>query len=98
MIPYRYDDTGKFWWMARSGSPEVSAYTDRVTEQFILPNKDEEWADSQWWPEFFKKVKNVLNVTVGGWVFLWLLTWVVGWIVRGFLGIPRGYDRRIEKG
>jgi hypothetical protein len=68
-----------------------------VTEEFTLPNKDEEWADSQWWPEFFKKIKNVLNATVGGWVFLWLLTWVVGWIVRGFLGIPVGQDRTVEK-
>lgn len=30
----------------------------------------------------------------GGLVFLWVFSWAVGWIVRGFMGIPKGHDRR----
>lgn len=29
-------------------------------------------------------------------LFLAIGTWTIGWVVRGFLGIPRGMDRRPE--
>ncbi len=31
---------------------------------------------------------------LGGLIFLWGFSWAVGWIVRGFMGIPKGHDRR----
>ncbi len=95
---YLRENAGTILYMGKEGNPEVSAYTNRVAGQFALPDKDEEWADSQWWPELFKKIKNVVSAAVGGWVFLWLLTWVIGWVVRGFFGIPIGHDRRVDKG
>lgn len=35
-------------------------------------------------------------IAIGGLVFLWGFSWAVGWIVRGFMGIPRGHDRRSD--
>lgn len=31
---------------------------------------------------------------LGGLAFIWVFTWGVGWIVRGFMGIPRGQDKK----
>lgn len=31
-----------------------------------------------------------------GLAFFWIAVWSVGWIVRGFLGIPRGADRKLS--
>lgn len=25
---------------------------------------------------------------------LWAFTWIIGWIMRGFMGVPRGKDRK----
>jgi hypothetical protein len=66
-------------------------------ELFALRKPDEEWADSEWWSKRLKSMQQGLVVLAGGWAFMWVLTWVVGWIVRGFLGIPVGQDRRVEK-
>jgi hypothetical protein len=66
-------------------------------ELLVLPKADEEWADTEWWSERLKSMQQGLLFLAGGWVFLWTLTWVIGWIVRGFLGIPMGQDRRVEK-
>lgn len=38
-------------------------------------------------------VEGALYATAGL-VFLRGFSWAVGWIVRGFMGIPRGHDRR----
>ncbi len=34
------------------------------------------------------------SVAFGGLLFILVFTWVVGWIVRGFMGIPRGQDKK----
>lgn len=69
----------------------------KVIKEFRLPKVDEEWVDSQWWSGRRQDLENALILLVGGWVFIGATTWVVGWIMRGFLGIPLGQDRRVEK-
>ncbi len=57
--------------------------------------EDEEWVDDQWLPEI---LKNYLGPLVGfvsiSLLYLWVFTWAVGWLVRGFMGIPRGQDKK----
>lgn len=44
----------------------------------------------------FKLLKFIVNLISGPLVIL-AFTIATGWIVRGFMGIPRGQDRRVEK-
>ena len=98
LIPVRYDETGKFWMMVSPYSQEGRDHRFRVAKEFTLPKVDEEWADSRWWVDLKDSIKVGLGFLAGGWALLWTLTWAIGWIVRGFLGIPMGQDRGVEKG
>lgn len=95
---YLRENAGTIWYMAKEDNPEVSAHTRRVTKQFTLTKEDERWAYSEWWKELFTYIGTALAIIAGGWTVLWVVTWVIGYIVRGFLGIPMGQDRRVEKG
>jgi hypothetical protein len=79
-------------------SQEGRDHRFRVAKEFTLPKVDEEWADSRWWVDLKDSIKVGLGFLAGGWALLWTLTWAIGWIVRGFLGIPMGQDRGVEKG
>ncbi len=50
---------------------------------------------------FDLSIKSELNeffiALVGGLVFIGCFTFATGWIVRGFMGIPRGMDQKIDK-
>ena len=54
----------------------------------------EGWIDDQGWPERLKEFGWGVLWVIGGLVFIWGFSWAVGWIVRGFMGVPRGQDRR----
>lgn len=71
-------------------------YTKDVKKSFVLSQTDEEWIDDQWWAKRWGPVRQGLLVLGAGVVFLWGFTWAMGWIVRGFLGIPRGQDRKTQ--
>jgi len=66
--------------------------TAQIKSVFV---ENEECVDDQWLPNI---LKNYLGPLVGfvsiSLLFLWVFTWVVGWIVRGFMGIPRGQDKK----
>jgi len=34
------------------------------------------------------------SVAFGGLLFILAFTWIIGWVVRGFMGIPRGQDKK----
>jgi len=34
------------------------------------------------------------GIAFGGVLFILAFTWAIGWIVRGFMGIPRGQDKK----
>lgn len=78
--------------------PEVTEYTRRTINAFVIPPTDEDWIESQWWSKRWKDIWKATLGLLGGLAFLWGFTWAVGWIVRGFLGIPRGKDQRTPEG
>lgn len=82
------------YWGNESYSPEVSEYTKRTINAFVIPPTDEDWIERQWWSKRLKGIWEATLGLLGGLAFLWGLSWAVGWIVRGFMGIPRGHDRR----
>jgi len=66
--------------------------TAQIKAAFV---EDEKWVDDQWLPVL---LKNHLGPLVGfvsiSLLFLWVFTWIIGWNVRGFMGIPRGQDKK----
>lgn len=98
LIPYRVDrSTGQLW--GNEGySSDVKTYREWVKAGFVLDQAGETWIDGQWWPKRWKQVLYGALWLFGGLAFLWGLTWTIGWIMRGFLGIPRGQDRRPPEG
>lgn len=78
-------------------SEDVKKYVKTVASRFVLPENDEAWFDSQVWPKRLEIIPVGVGIAIGGLAFLWAFTWAVGWIVRGFLGIPKGRDIRIER-
>lgn len=66
----------------------------RISEAFTaedfaeIDRKGREYMRSVW--------EELLVVCALSLAALWAASWIVGWVVRGFLGIPRGMDRRPE--
>ena len=98
VIPYGEDDTGENYWLGAEFSPEVISYKARRISQFILLKEYEGSADIEWWPGYLKTLWDRVPYAAGGVCSLFFLAGVIGWIVRGFLGIPVGQDRRVDKG
>jgi hypothetical protein len=66
------------------------------SEMKILKDEDANF-NQKWWSTWRSTYAEGLSVMVGGIVALWIFSLSTGWIVRGFLGIPRGKDQRVEK-
>jgi hypothetical protein len=77
-------------------SGEVLKYTREATERFTVGAKDMGGLEDLRSRALFDQWKLALQVLAGGLVFGWVLMAATGWIVRGFLGIPRGRDARLE--
>lgn len=75
-------------------STEVTDYTKRTINAFVIPKADEDWIESQWWSARWKGIRDATLGLLGGLATLWAFTWATGWIVRGFMSIPRGSDSR----
>ena len=58
----------------------------------------EEAKDGQWLPQLLKDLGQKVLGTISGLLFLWAFTWVIGWVVRGFMGIPKGQDKKLTGG
>lgn len=95
LVPYAFADAGKVW-MAGKYSDEVRRYTKQRAAKFSLP--PEEIAVLVGEKRKARKAvrKEAVLWAVGGLVGGWFAMVVVGWIVRGFLGIPLGFDARHE--
>lgn len=94
LVPYEYDPKTQTTWGGAQYSSEVSSYTSKVRNAFILPPEDQKWIDTQFW-------HNVLREIGTGFIGMCLmlasilgLSWVIGWVVRGFMGIPKGKDSK----
>lgn len=73
---------------------EVTKYTDAVAERFAVPAGDLSAAEEKLWSARLEQWKEA-SMTLGiGLAIGWALVAGVGWIARGFMGIPRGADKR----
>lgn len=95
LIPYKIDEQGMLWGAA-SYSSEVSDYERKLENRFNLPASDEETLKKQISEHYRDNWMSGLAYLAVGLAIFAGVVWATGWIVRGFLGIPRGMDRRAE--
>lgn len=84
----------RYWRMNSAYSSEVSAYAKGVADKFALAAVERNAAEQRLSDARLKQWREVMQVLFGGLVVGWILTAGIGWIARGFMGIPRGQDRR----
>ena len=93
LVPYKIDEQNMTWGAA-SYSSEVSAYEKQLEARFVLPPEDNNWADKEKSRRYWENWKESLgNLGIGLVIFAGFV-WAIGWIVRGFMGVPRGSDRK----
>lgn len=81
-------------WMASEHDSEVRRYMDEVAAGFKFGPSDLERLQKVRREKRWEQWKEALQVLFGGIAFWWALVTATGWIARGFMGIPRGADRR----
>jgi hypothetical protein len=81
-------------WMAGEYDNDVRAYMDRVAAGFSLGPSDLARLQQVKRQKMWEQWKQALAMLVGGLIVGWVLIAGVGWIARGFMGIPRGQDKR----
>jgi len=92
-VPYRVDEKNMIWGAA-SYSSEISDYEQQLERRFSLPSNEQTWLEEELSRRYRGELlEGLLYLGVGLGIF-WAVVWSVGWIVRGFLGIPRGLDRK----
>lgn len=93
LVPYRLDEKNILWGAAVY-SREVSNYERELEARFALPQADIDWIEKEISTQYWKNWKEGIGyLGLGLGVFAGFV-WAVGWIVRGFMGIPRGMDRK----
>lgn len=93
LIPYKFDEKNMVWGAA-SYSSEVSGYERELEARFTLPAQDNDWIEKEISARYWKNWMEGLGyLAIGLAVFAGFVS-AVGWIARGFMGIPRGMDRR----
>lgn len=93
LIPYKIDGKGMTWGAA-SYSNEIRSYEKQLEQKFKLPPTDEAVIAKKISERYWSNFKSNLSYLAGGLVIFAAIVWSIGWIVRGFLGIPRGMDKR----
>ncbi len=93
LIPYRTDADGMTWGGKRY-STEVSAYEKQVEKRFTMSATDEEDSLKEISKKWRSQFAETMGYLVAGLAIFASLVWAIGWTVRGFLGIPRGMDKR----
>ena len=95
LIPYKVDEMGVIWGAA-SYSSEVSDYEEKLEKRFKIPVRDEDAILKEISSSYLENMISSLGYLVAGLAIFGAIVWAVGWIVRGFLGIPRGMDKRSD--
>jgi hypothetical protein len=95
LIPYKVDEQGMIWGAA-SYSSEVSDYERKLEGRFKLPAGDEDALKKEISRRYRENWMSGLGYLVAGLAIFAGVVWAIGWITRGFLGIPRGMDKRPE--
>lgn len=85
-------DAAKWW----DNAPEVHVYDnpDKYAASFTLPQSAETDISAKLRRENIAHWKDVISTWGIGLIVWYAFVYIIGWIVRGFLGIPRGRDRR----
>jgi len=93
LIPYKTDPDGMTWG-AKPYSAEFYTYETQVKKRFTMTATEEEAlireAEKHWRDEFTE----AMAYLAAGLAIFGALVCATGWIMRGFLGIPRGMDKR----
>lgn len=93
LVPYKIDGKNMIWGAA-SYSSEVRAYEKELEARFALPAEDSEWLKKEISRRYWDSWKeSLINLGIGLAIFA-SVVWAVGWIARGFMGIPRGMDKK----
>ena len=95
LIPYKVDEKGVIWGAA-SYSSEVSNYEQKLEKRFKIPLRDEDAIIKEISSNYRENMMSSFGYLVAGLAIFGAFVWAVGWIVRGFLGIPRGMDKRSD--
>ncbi len=93
VIHYKTDADGMTWG-AKSYSSEISTYETQVKKRFTMPATDEAVSIQEAAKVWRSHFAEAMGYLAAGLAIFGALVWVIGWIVRGFLGIPRGMDKR----
>ena len=93
LIPYKTDADGMTWG-AKPYSTEISIYETQVKKRFTMTATDEEASNKKAAKQWRSQFADGMGYLVAGLAIFGAFVWATGWIVRGFLGIPRGMDRR----
>lgn len=95
-VPVRIEKDGRLWGYEHYSS-EVTSYAEKFVRNFRMTKQDEEWIDTKGRSERWGQIKDAGLWLIGGLFILWAFSFAVGWIVRGFAGIPSGYDSKPEE-
>ncbi len=95
LVPYKVDERGMIWG-APSYSSEVSAYERALERRFKVSPRDEQEIANELSRRYRDNFLSGLGYLAVGLAIFGAIVWAIGWIMRGFLGIPRGMDRRPE--
>ena len=93
LIPYKVDEQ-EIIWGAASYSGEITAYERKLEERFKIPLGDDEQISKEISRRYRENMAEGFGYLVAGLAIFGGVVWAIGWIVRGFLGIPRGMDKR----
>jgi hypothetical protein len=93
LVPYKIDADNLIWG-ARSYSAEVVEYTKKTIKDFSISEADEASIDNQWLPLYLDELLKGFFAFFLTVACFWVFVIAVGWIVRGFMGIPRGRDKK----
>lgn len=93
--PFSEFTSGGTWLMGDAYSSEVRTYIDGAVANLVLGAELSKDAGTLRLRARLLRVWEAGQFLAGGLVVGWILVAAVGWVARGFLGIPRGQDRRV---
>jgi hypothetical protein len=94
LIPYKIDEKGI--WGASNFTNEIQEYRRILEGRFKLSLNDEVVMTNELSQSYRDNWIQGLGYLIAGLAVFASVVGAIGWIVRGFLGIPRGMDKRPE--
>lgn len=83
-----------------SKSPQTNPFDifdeSKIHSAFKIREGEQVRLNDKWWESWRSAYGQGLAAMLGGLVILWIFSISTGWIVRGFMGIPRGQDQRVD--